>query len=141
MYSKLLSGGEARNVKASPRRISACDWKPHCSTFDLIVSMGVRLESEKRTNDAPRLKASIPTAPVPANRSHQFDSKRSPAMMLNSASLTRSVMGRVVSPGTDLSFLPLAVPAMTLNVIPRSSWPREYFHVTRSRAPRSLSQG
>src|SRR5690242_17130049 len=128
MYSKVRSGGEDRNVKASPLRISACDLKPQCSRFDLIISIGIRFESEKRTEAAPRLKASMPTAPVPANRSHQFESSRSPAMILNSASLTRSVMGRVVSPGTDFNFLPLAFPAMTRNVIRRSFWLREDFH-------------
>src|SRR5688572_3517825 len=111
--------------------MSDCALKPQCSTLDRIVSIGTRLESEKRTKDAPRLSASMPTAPVPAKRSHQLESTTSPAIMLNNDSLTRSVIGRVVSPGTDLSLRPLAFPAITLRLIRRSSLPRVYFHERR----------
>jgi len=38
-------------------------------------------------------------------------------MILNNASLTRSMTGRVVTPGTDLSFLPLAEPEITRSCI------------------------
>ena len=48
----------------------------------------------------PRLRASIPTAPVPANKSNRRVSIIQSPKMLKSASLTRSVMGRVTLPGT-----------------------------------------
>src|SRR4030095_1636117 len=109
-----------------------------------MVSIGARFISVNRTNAAPRLKASIPTAPVPANRSHQFESITSPARILKSDSLARSVMGRVVSPGTDFNLRPLALPAITLRLIgPHSRlhfWPPEYFHVARSRGQHSRWQ-
>src|SRR5215211_7369542 len=141
MYSNCLSGGAERKPNASAQRISACDWNPQCSTLNLIVSMGSRFESEKRTNEAPRLKASMPTAPVPANTSHQFESTTSPAIILNNDSFTRSVMGRVVSPATDLSLRPLALPAMTLRLIRHSSLPQEDFRETRSQARHIPSPG
>src|SRR3990172_5708080 len=116
MNSNCLSGLALSIAKASPRRISAFMVKPQCSRFDLIVSIGARFRSLKRARDAPRLSASMPTAPVPANRSHQVEPATSPARILKSASLARSVIGRVVSPGTDFNLRPRAEPEMTLRL-------------------------
>ena len=53
--------------------------------------------STKRTNAAPRLRASTPMAPVPANRSRQVLFVVRGPRILNSASRTRSQVGRMIS--------------------------------------------
>src|SRR5690606_16964529 len=62
---------------------------------------------------APRLSASIATLPVPENKSRKAESTISWPIRLNNASLTRSRIGRVLSPGTRLRCRPLAEPAIT----------------------------
>ncbi len=51
MNSNCLSGRTASILKASPRRISASVEKPQCSRFHLMVSIGARFKSLKRTKD------------------------------------------------------------------------------------------
>ena len=81
-----------------------------------IVSMALRTRSTKMTLLASRLSASIPTLPVPAKRSSQVLPATSPPRMLNSADLTRSVIGRVESPGTETRRLPRSFPEITRSV-------------------------
>src|SRR3990170_3083961 len=78
-----------------------------------MVSTAMRLLSMKREKPAPRLRASMPTAPVPAKRSRKAAPARLGRMILKSDSLARSVMGRVLSPGTERSRRPRAEPAFT----------------------------
>jgi hypothetical protein len=74
-----------------------------------------RSRSTKVTWAAPRDRASTPSAPLPANRS----TTRAPTTAarlpraLNTASRTRSVVGRVRAPGGATSVRPRAVPATT----------------------------
>src|SRR5688500_9087993 len=71
------------------------------------------LLSTKTARSAPRLSASIPAAPTPANRSRKpSDSKPSDSSDAKSACFTRSDRGRV-SAGAAASRTPRAVPAIT----------------------------
>ena len=54
--------------------------------------------STNTTSDAPRLKASIPTAPEPAYKSRNRAPSILGARMLNNVSRSRSLVGRVASP-------------------------------------------
>src|SRR5690606_15660514 len=78
-----------------------------------MVRMARRSLSMNTADAAPRLSASMPTLPVPANRSRNAESRTPVPRMLNNASLTRSITGRVESPGTSFNRRPLAVPPMT----------------------------
>jgi hypothetical protein len=71
--------------------------------------------STSTADPAPRDMASIPSAPVPANRSStRAPSTRSPSIP-NSPSLTRSLLGRVPAPGTVRSLRPPRRPPTTRN--------------------------
>ena len=75
-------------------------------TIAMFFSTRVRLS-------APLLKASIPTAPVPANKSRKFAPRMRGAIILNSDSRTLSVVGLVFSCcffGGPLIVLPLCFP-------------------------------
>ena len=84
----------------------------------LNASSAARSRSTKTARFAPRESASIPSAPVPANRS----STRSSATVSNIekiASFTRSDVGRVVAlPFGACSRLPPKRPAITLTPRP-----------------------
>src|SRR5690348_8327630 len=63
---------------------------------------------------APRLSASMPTLPVPANRSRKRWPPIRGVRMLNRLSLARSVIGRVADVRGGRRIRPLALPAITL---------------------------
>src|SRR5574341_615600 len=111
------SSSEARRfryAKASSRRTSARSASRVIARFSWMVLIASRLFSMNTQKSAPRLRASIPTPPVPANRSsHHRPRMRAVPTRLNTFSLIRSRIGRVASPGTDLSLRPFAVPDMT----------------------------
>src|SRR5207244_11617244 len=69
----------------------------------------------KRPEEAPRLSASIPRAPLPAKRSRIFAPMTWSARLEKMAALTRSIVGRTPRFGTS-SLVPPAEPAMTLMV-------------------------
>jgi hypothetical protein len=74
--------------------------------------------STRTAEAAPRDTASIPSAPVPANRSSTLaPSTRSPSTP-NSASLTRSLVGLVSRPGTARSRRPPRRPPTTRTLPP-----------------------
>ena len=89
---------------------------PNASMWSRIRPRASTPSSTKGTERAPRDSASRPSAPVPANRS----STRRPAnslprrlaRMLNTASRTRSAVGRIDSSRGDSSALPRNFPAM-----------------------------
>ena len=73
-------------------------------------------ESTRVARAAPRDSASMPRAPLPANRS-TTDASSSCCMLVrmeNTASRTRSLVGRVSLPDGALRERPLAAPATTL---------------------------
>jgi len=72
---------------------------------------------------APRLSASMPSCPLPANKSRTTDPAISNCMDENMPSFTRSVVGRTSSPSSVFRWMPLAVPVMTLILIPPSDRP------------------
>ena len=79
------------------------------------------------TDPAPRLQASRPTTPEPANRSRKRAPTVRAARIENNASRTRSVVGRVFSPLGGSSDLPLKRPA-TIRisvVLPAPFFPRK----------------
>src|SRR5262245_38806964 len=62
----------------------------------------------------------MPTAPVPPKRSSTRVPSIQSLSMLNKADFARSVIGRVLSPGTLISLRPLARPVITR--MPAPSW-------------------
>ena len=70
------------------------------------------------TSLAPLLKASIPTAPVPANRSKKQVSLTGVPKISNNASLTFSEVGRTDKSLGDFNILPLFFPATILIISP-----------------------
>ena len=86
--------------------------------FAAITSAAAFDDSTKCTMRAPRLKASIPTAPVPAYKSIQVESANAAGFpahnTLNSVSRSRSDVGRISSPGSDRSKRRRYSPAITL---------------------------
>ena len=93
---------------------SARSARPQASRFLRITATDAPSESTKTASKAPRLRASMPMAPVPAKRSSAFLQGKRPCMMSKTASLTLSDVGRVESPLTGASLRPLHTPAMTL---------------------------
>src|SRR5208283_2294601 len=77
------------------------------------------------TSDAPRLSASMPTAPVPANTSRKWQPEMRPARTLKSDSRRRSLVGRRARPLRLLSWRLRNVPAMMRMVVPVSLSRRE----------------
>ncbi len=85
--------------------------------------------SEMCIRDRPRLKASIPTLPVPANISNILALLMSEPIILNKASLTRSVIGRVMLASTCLRRTPRAFPDITLILLKLPICSTQPFHV------------
>ena len=75
------------------------------------------LISIKTADWAPRLKASRPMAPVPANRSSTRALRTWDAIILKIASRVRSDVGLVLVPRTGRSFLPLNFPPIIRNTV------------------------
>src|SRR6516165_1387858 len=69
--------------------------------------------STKTASPQPRLRASMPTPPVPANRSRNRQPGRRGPRMLNRLSFARSVIGRGSRVGGDRRMRRLAAPAMS----------------------------
>jgi len=82
--------------------------------FFLIMAQASGLLSTKMADLAFRLRASIPRAPVPANRSSTLAPSVRREMILNMDSLTLSDVGLVAIPVGAASFLPLHFPLMIL---------------------------
>src|SRR5947207_1273480 len=102
-----------KNLKASACIVSARSASPVICRFSRTSASIVWFNSIKVALAAPRLKASIPTLPVPAKRSRKRASSTRAAMMLKSACLTRSIIGRVPLLFGPLSLRPLASPVTT----------------------------
>src|SRR6185369_9550192 len=85
------------------------------SKFLSIIVFNDGSYSIKQHDPAPRLSASIPRLPVPAQMSSTriFAKSMRLARILKRASLTRSDVGLVVTPGGADNFLPRQVPDMT----------------------------
>lgn len=74
--------------------------------------------STKVALSAPLLRASIPKAPLPANRSRTIAPGTRSDRMLKMASLVRSEVGRIPLPSKGCSLFPFRVPLMILNMFP-----------------------
>jgi len=124
---------EKHIIESGPRRLQLPQRFPSVDADDLepagnpkdfklaaITSAAARDDSTKYTIRAPRLSASMPTAPVPAYKSIQVDSANaagSPEQsMLNSVSRRRSAVGRISVPGSDRNVRRRYSPAITLIV-------------------------
>jgi len=77
----------------------------------LIASLDL---SHNITFSAPLLAASIPIAPLPANKSRNTLSSTLDCIMLKSDSLTLSNVGLVIFSSSVYIFVPLAFPLITL---------------------------
>ena len=102
MSHRITLDGLSRGRLARFSRRTEIDW--------LLISI-------KTADRAPRLKASMPNAPVPANRSSTVAPGTWKAIILNIASLVRSAVGLNLVPLTDRSLRPLSFPPMILNYI------------------------
>ena len=89
--------------------------RPHASRLARTAATDAGERSTNTTDSAPRLRASIPSAPVPAKRSTNVASATSPSepSELNSASRTLDEVGRTSRPAGASSRRPLAEPATT----------------------------
>lgn len=81
--------------------------------------------STKVTLAAPRLKASMPMAPVPAKRSKKEASWMKGVMISKTALRTRPVVGRVVFPLRDFKRRPLYFPARMRTVFLLAPYPSQ----------------
>src|SRR5918995_88376 len=97
----------------SPPTISARSAKPVRSRLCRIAAPARRSRSTKTALSHPRLRASIPRAPVPAYRSKTRPPSKNCPNELNRLSRTRSEVGRTPS-GTVAGRVPRAVPAIIL---------------------------
>src|SRR6185437_5474832 len=79
-----------------------------------MTAIAAAFRSIRMTRFAPRLKASIPTAPLPAYASRNTVPGIRGASVLNNASRSRSGVGRTSMPGTLFSFRLRNRPAITL---------------------------
>ena len=84
--------------------------------FFFKVSKAAGLSSANTTDSAPRLNASIPMAPVPANKSRIVAFRTRSSRILKIDSRTRSAVGLVRIPGTVRSFFPFSSPPIILIV-------------------------
>ena len=84
--------------------------------FFWMTSIDCRSSSTKRTEDAPRLSASIPSAPLPAKRSRTLAPMIVSPRLEKMAALTRSIVGRTPRFETAKR-TPPALPAITLMVM------------------------
>src|SRR5206468_11672409 len=78
-----------------------------------MICADCRSSSTKTTEDAPRLSASIPSAPLPAKRSRTRALTTASPKLEKIAALTRSIVGRTPRLGTARR-IPPALPAITL---------------------------
>src|SRR5436305_6436274 len=81
--------------------------------FASMISADCRSSSTNTTDDAPRLSASIPKAPLPAKRSRMRALITASPKLEKMAALTRSIVGRTPRLGTARR-IPPALPAITL---------------------------
>src|SRR5438874_2244256 len=95
-----------------------------CTRFSIF-----ELSSIKVALAAPRLKASMPTLPVPAKRSKKRASSTREERILKRACLTRSIMGRVPGAFGPLSLRPLASP-VTTRILLLLDESQHYFRLT-----------
>src|SRR5207248_300169 len=86
--------------------------KPVAAKFSATMLAQVRSRSTNVADPAPRDKASMPSVPAPAKRSSTRAPRMLSPMMLNNASLTSDVVGRVARPGGVFSTRPRLVPAV-----------------------------
>src|SRR5450631_457156 len=95
-----------------PSSTRARSFKPKSRRFRCSAARARESRSTKVARLAPRDRASIPSAPVPANKSNTGWGGSGPRM-LNIASRTLAPVGRVVDPRGARSFRPRSAPAMT----------------------------
>src|SRR5581483_1164857 len=101
-------------------------WNPpgtaRARRFFAITAAALAEPSTKQTSVAPRLSASIPTAPVPAYRSSHLLPSRAAGLALqrtlNNVSRKRSDVGRVSIPGRETRGRRRYLPAITRNLPP-----------------------
>src|SRR5262245_9587252 len=100
---------------ASPVTTRLRDSSPSCSRFPRRYRTTLRSRSTNVQWAAPRDRASMPSAPVPANRSATRASRTRSRLTsaLKTASRTLSVVGRVSRPGGDSIRRPRNSPATT----------------------------
>jgi len=98
----MTRAGLSRGSSARFSRRTAIDW--------LLLSI-------KTADSAPRLRASMPKAPVPANRSSTVEPRTWKAIILKIASRVLSAVGLVLVPLTDRSLRPLSSPPIIRNLI------------------------
>ncbi len=89
----------------------------HDLMFSLIANTALLEMSINTANLAPRLKASIARAPVPAKRSNMQAFSTSKARILNIDSRIRSEVGLVFVPLIDRIFLPFKFPLIILKYL------------------------
>src|SRR5215467_4629233 len=97
---------------ASAGRSRASALMPSSARFSLISRAAARSFSTKTTCAAPRLTASIPTAPVPANRSRKRAPSTRGPRILNRVSRSMSLVGRMRSLLRGFNCRERNVPAM-----------------------------
>ncbi len=100
------------NDSASRRTTVARSSRRVRTRFDRTAAAAAAERSTKTASSAPRDSASIPSAPVPANRSRTIEPGTSAAMLENRPSRAMSETGRTPR-GTGANRTPLAVPAIT----------------------------
>jgi len=115
--------GRARNSNTSVAITSHSEVPPTRAMFFLKYSTARFEFSTNTTRRAPRLEASIPKLPLPANKSSACTSVQSTLFckILNTELLTLLVAGRTDKSGTVRNDLPLYLPAMTRILIPLSA--------------------
>src|SRR3954464_3909907 len=101
MSHGVASGGSDSSQAIASRRTSrACSPASFVARrFASIVRTAVASRSTKSAEAAPRDNASMPAAPLPANRSRNRAPRRSGSRIANSVCFTRSPSGRVPGPG------------------------------------------
>ena len=102
-----------RKEIASPCTTRPAFSSPVAFRFSRMRAAASRRASTKVHRSAPRDRASIPSCPVPPNRSRTLRPSISNWMMLNRDSFTLSVVGRVSIPWSSFSLLPRAEPEIT----------------------------
>jgi len=96
-------------------KISPCSLNLQSAIFLCKAARDGLLFSMKTTRLAPRLRASIPSAPVPAKRSKTCCPWIRSCRMSKMASFTRSEVGRRLRPFAEKSLLPFNFPLITRN--------------------------
>lgn len=96
-----------------------CSVRPQDSIFRRTSANALGSLSMKHAVWAPRLRASIPRAPVPAKRSRTTAPWTRLERIEKRDSLRRSEVGRIPVPLNGASFLPFRLPAMMRKVTPK----------------------